>query len=182
MLSRADYFTELLARTKLNTEKGLSFRHFSEAQLRARQGPKTWNVLDCLDHLHRTYSFYFPQFEVAIQQTHIPVEEQYKPGPFRPYIINSLQPKKGQRKLKMRTFGALEPNTTALDSDAVFSQFHQDRKRLMEVIEVSKNVSLNKVKLATVAGSWFKMRLGDCLLFLEAHDQRHLLQAQEYLP
>lgn len=181
MKPRSTYFTELLEKTKKNTLVGKQLLSEPESLLRMRLNDKSWNVLDCLEHIHRSYEHYFPLLEDSLAKSSYPAEDTYRSGPFRSRLINGLMPKNGQRKLRMKTFQNMEPQTDGVPLETVFENFLKDRERLMQAIEAAQSKSLNRIKIVSAAGNWFKLRLGDCFLFLEAHDQRHLVQAQECL-
>ncbi len=178
-MTREAFFEALLSQTVENTRVGLSLRQLPEAVLRHHPREGAWNALDCLEHLHASYAVYFPQFDTKLATPKYPAEAHFKHGTFRRSFIEGLRPKGGKRSLKMPTSKRLTPHTSGATVDAVFEKFEADRLHLGEAIDMAREASLNRIKLISAVGPLFRLRLGDTFLFLAAHDERHLLQAQE---
>ena len=63
----------------------------------------------------------------------------------------------------------------------VLNKFIKFQKDIVYAIDNCDNMSLEKPKIVTAAGPIIKMRFGDALHFMVAHNQRHILQAQNVL-
>ncbi len=61
---------------------------------------------------------------------------------------------------------------------SVIDRFITQQKECLELIEKSKNVNLAKTKTAISITKLIKLRLGDTFRFITAHNERHLLQAE----
>jgi hypothetical protein len=59
--------------------------------------------------------------------------------------------------------------------------FENGQKDLLEIIESAKAVNIRKVKVQISMSNIIKLRLGDALLFVVYHNERHLQQALNVL-
>ena len=60
-------------------------------------------------------------------------------------------------------------------------RFINQQKEYLELIEKSKKINLTKTKTAISISKLIKLRLGDTFRFITAHNERHLLQAENIL-
>ena len=65
--------------------------------------------------------------------------------------------------------------------DAVISEFIQHQKRLLQLLEASRQKSLNQIKVPISISKLLKLKLGDTFRFFIAHEQRHFIQARNTL-
>lgn len=63
----------------------------------------------------------------------------------------------------------------------VINKFINQQKECLELIEKSKQISLTKTKTTISISKLLKLRLGDTFRFITAHNERHLLQAENML-
>ena len=76
---------------------------------------------------------------------------------------------------KMKTFKDKNPLNAKLDK-SVIDRFINQQIKLLDLLNQSRNVSLNKVKIKTSISSFIKLRLGDTFQFFINHIIRHLSQ------
>lgn len=83
-----------------------------------------------------------------------------------------------QSKLnKMKTFKDKNPLNANLDI-TVIADFISQQIKLIDLLNQSNNVSLNKVKISTSISSLIKLKLGDTFRFIINHTLRHLKQIE----
>lgn len=85
-----------------------------------------------------------------------------------------MNPQTGKKRYK--AFKEYIP-PAALDAHAVVAEFINQQETLLALIEQSRNVDLNKVKIPVSIARFIRLRLGDVFQFIIAHDERHLQQA-----
>ena len=73
------------------------------------------------------------------------------------------------------------PARIDLDAAAVVAEFIQQQEVLLACLAQSRQADLNAIKIPLSISRWIKLRLGDVLQFLIAHNERHLLQAKRNL-
>ena len=76
---------------------------------------------------------------------------------------------------KMKTFKDKNPLNSNLNK-TVIDRFITQQIKLLDLLNQSRNVSLNKVKIQTSISSLIKLNLGDTFQFLINHIIRHLKQ------
>lgn len=141
--------------------------------LKWRQNETSWNILECFEHLNLYGDFYLPQMESKIENSNTKAELEFNSGILGNYFAKSMLPK---AKLdKMKTFKDKNPLNLNLDKK-VIDKFINQQIKLLELINKSRNVSLNKVKIETSITSLISLKLGDTFQFYINHIIRHLYQ------
>lgn len=182
LLQQATNDTQEIIQTVKN-----EFQTLTEAQLNWKAAPEKWSIIQCLEHLNLTSRYYILQMQEAIQKAkaagQTPVEE-FKRGFIGSKMTTGMKPKTdGTIPNRTRTFKNYNPNNLppSESTQAVIDEFLQHHQGFLAIIEESKKVNMNKVKVKSLIGSILKFKLGDAIEFLIAHDQRHILQAKRVL-
>jgi hypothetical protein len=79
---------------------------------------------------------------------------------------------------KMKTFKDKNPLNAKLDKTVIDKFIHQ-QIQLLGLLNDSRNVSLNKVKIETSISSLLSLKLGDTFQFFVNHIIRHLKQIEK---
>lgn len=133
----------------------------------------SWSILECLEHLNLYGDFYLPQIENEIKNSTTKTDLEFKSGVLGNYFAKSMLPK--EKLNKMKTFKDKNPLNAQLDK-SVIDRFINQQIKLLELLNQSRNVSLNKVKIKTSISSLIKLKLGDTFQFFINHIIRHLNQ------
>ncbi|OCB76132.1 hypothetical protein LPBF_07425 [Flavobacterium crassostreae] len=165
----------LVEQTNQICHQAENLKHQDLHLLTWREHQNSWSILECLEHLNRYGNFYLPEIERSINHSKASKESIFKSGLFGNYFANSMLPKKNFRKIK--TFKDKNPLNAKLDK-TVIEQFIAQQKQLLELLNQSKNVSLNQTKVKISISSLIKLQLGDCFRFYINHMIRHLSQIQ----
>jgi len=84
-----------------------------------------------------------------------------------------------------RKFNAPKGNNPSLDSNIVSDQeiesFITQQEELLTIIGKSENVNLKRVKIPISISKIVRLRLGDALLFVVYHNQRHIQQIKNLI-
>ncbi len=80
----------------------------------------------------------------------------------------------------MKTAKSKNPSFSQLP-DNVIERFLEQQDIILKLLEKSENMNLTQLKVSTDIAKWIKMRLGDILLFIVYHNERHILQAEKVL-
>lgn len=143
-----------------------------------KQNETSWNVLECLEHLNLYGNFYLPAIKNKIKTSNTKPEIEFKSGILGAYFSKIMIPK--SKLNKMKTLKKKNPINRKLDK-MVIHKFIQQQILLLELINKSRNVSLNKIKIHTSISSLISLKLGDTLQFLVNHNIRHLNQIDNIL-
>lgn len=152
----------------------------SEKELIKRPDEKSWNVLECFEHMNQYHTFYLPEIAKKIAASKYPATAEFNSGWFGNYAAKSMLPKKeGKVNLAMKTFPDMDPIGQSL-APKVIDLFIAQLKELTKLIELSRKVDLRKTQCKLTI-KWLKFTLGDTLHFMINHNRRHMIQIQRIL-
>lgn len=180
---------ELIANLKQITQSNIDFVnkkcvHLGENQLEWRPNQGSWNIQEILSHLNSFSSYYHKNFKLRIKNTKFKnVKENFVPSPLGKSAWKSM--KLGRANNIKRKFKAPKNynpslNTSLISKDAV-TQFINDQKEMIEILELSKTVNLKKVKIKISISKLVRLRLGDALMFVIYHNERHVQQIKNVM-
>ena len=173
-----ELITELIKKTKTNINKAEGLRKLTEKELNYKEAIDKWSILECIEHLNIYGDFYNPEIKECIKKTLSTSVITFKSGVIGNYFVNLISPK--EKLNKMKTLKVNNPIGSHLDKNCI-DRFISQQKECLELIEKSKNINLKKTKTAISISKLIKLRLGDTLRFITAHNERHLLQAENIL-
>lgn len=173
-----ELIAELVEKTRININKAEGFRKLSEKELNYKESIDEWSILECMEHLNIYGDFYNPEIKERIEKTKTTSTKIFKSGVIGNYFVNLISPK--EKLNKMKTLKENNPLGSHLDK-TVIDRFVNQQKECLELIEKSKKINLTKTKTAISITKLVKLRLGDTLRFITAHNERHLLQAENIL-
>ena len=163
----------LLEQTRQITNQVEKLKTYDLNTLTWKENEISWSILECLEHLNLYGNFYLPQMEDKIKNSNTKSETEFKNGLLGNYFAKSMLPK--EKLNKMKTFKDKNPLSADLDK-TVIDKFINQQIKLMDLLNQSGNVNLNKVKIPTSISSLIKLKLGDTFQFFINHIIRHLNQ------
>lgn len=143
-----------------------------------KENETSWSILECLEHLNLYGDFYLPEIELKIKNSTTKNEVEFKPGILGNYFAKSMLPK--EKLNKMKTFKDKNPLNANLNK-TVLDKFINQQNQLLDLLNQSKKVSLNKVKITISISSLIKLKLGDTFQFYINHILRHLKQIERII-
>lgn len=164
---------EVEALEKLGSEK-----------LNKQPGPGAWSIAQVLEHLNSYNRYYLPHINEALQKARInklPQTSKYIPGFFGNYFTKMMQPAAPGKQLKK--YKAPKDHTPPVQQNVeqVLKEFSQEQQRLIQLLEQSVLSDLGKVKVPISISRFIRLKLGDTLRFLIAHQLRHFEQIRRTL-
>lgn len=166
---------DLANRTKQLIQEAELLKEKPEALLNYKQDATSWSVLECLEHLNLYGRFYLPEIKKRIQQGKGKSDPVFKSGWLGNYFANSMLPK--AKLNKMKTFKNMNTINSQLDK-RVIDEFLSQQEQMLQLLEESRKISLNKTKTAISISKLIKLKLGDTFRFVIYHNQRHMVQLQ----
>ena len=148
---------------------------YDSRQLTWKSNPTSWNILECLEHLNLYGDFYLPEIESKIRNSNSKSETTFKSGFLGGYFAESMLPK--EKLNKMKTFKDKNPLNAKLDK-SVIEKFIDQQVKLLDLLNKSRNVNLNNVRIETSISSLIRLKLGDTFQFFINHTIRHLKQIE----
>ena len=149
---------------------------YSEAQLAWQPTPDAWNMLECLDHLTVLDELYFEQIRDRLAYDALPRSD----APFEPSLFGRMfhaAVKPGGR-FRMKTIGLFKPSREALSDPATVDRFVAHQHELLDLMGEADGLDLNRVKIASPASRFVRLRLGEAFWIMTTHQERHLQQLQ----
>lgn len=131
-----------------------------------------WSIAQCLEHLNAYGHYYLPQINRSLQRSK-KNSHTFKSSWLGSYFTAMMEPETGKRKTK--AFKAYVP-ASELDAHAVVAEFIQQQEHLFKYIEAARQADLN-IRIPISISRWIRLKLGDVLQFVIAHNERHIQQA-----
>lgn len=169
---------DLIETTRQNLNYVELLKQKSETELNWKENSESWSVLECLEHLNLYGHFYIPEIEQTIIKSKDINEVEFKSGILGNYFAESMLPKK--KLNKMKTFKDKNPLNSRLDRK-VIDEFINQQITMIDLLNKSTAVSLNKNKVHITLTKWIKLKLGDIFRFIINHNIRHLNQIQNII-
>ena len=154
-------------------------RELSDAQLNWRPNPGVWSVADVLAHLNAYSNYYHPTFNKKIQNTRFrSTKEAFVSSPLGKSAWKSM--KLGNAKNIKRKFKAQKGYNPTIDPTILtgkeFDRFITHQTNLFTIFERAQTVNMKRVKIPISISKIVRLKLGDALLFVVYHNQRHVQQ------
>jgi hypothetical protein len=150
-------------------------------QLNKQPAPNAWSAVQCLEHLNVYGRYYLPALKKAVESAKKQPTPIYKSGWLGDYFYHLMLPNtEGVLKSKMKApKNAIPP--VELDTAAVIAEFIEQQEQLLQLIEQARAVNIGSVRIPISLTKWIRLKLGDTFLFVAAHNERHVLQAERAL-
>lgn len=177
MLSK-NLLQDLLERTQEIKHKAEGFKTLPLETLNWKSSPDSWSILECLEHLNRYGDYYIPEIENRIATSQHRSAENFKSGWLGDYFAKTMLPR--EKLNKMKTFTSMNPVGSKQNMDTL-KKFLNQQQAILNLLDKSKEVDLNKTKTGISISKWIKLRLGDTFRVVIYHNQRHMAQAERVL-
>lgn len=156
------------------------YQNLSGAQLNTPPADEGWSVAQCLEHLNTYGHFYLPAVRKVLQSVKIPAGSAggtYRSGWLGTYFINLMKP---ENPKKFKAFKGHIP-APELDAAAVVAEFIEQQEQWLSLMgEISSVAQLN-ARVPISISPLVRLKLGDVLGFVTAHNARHVQQADRVL-
>ena len=175
MMNSEQLILDLIEDTRQNLNRVENFRKFDLEKLNRKNSKDAWSILECIEHLNLYGDFYLNEINKRINESSKPANTEFKPGVLGNYFVNLM--KQTAKSKPMKTALNMNPNGSQLDQ-SVLEKFSNQQQELLILLNSARTVNLAKTKTAITISKFIKLRLGDTLRFVVAHNQRHILQAE----
>lgn len=174
----------LLHEVKLITQTGVEFvkkklSHLAPNQINWKPNSDSWNISEILAHLNTYTRFYNKTISERLKTTrHNTSSEFFVSSPLGKSVWNGMKLGK-QKNIKRRFKSPKNFNpvyTEGLISENPVGEYIQLQNDFLGIVEEAKNFNLRKVKTGLSISKIVKLRLGDVLLFIAYHNERHIQQ------
>jgi hypothetical protein len=155
------------------------FQNMSEQALNQPATNGGWSIAQCLEHLNSYGHYYLPLIRQGLdRQPANPVPASFTSTWLGRYFTRMMDPQTGKKK-----YSAFKGHIPArnLDPHAAVAEFIHQQETLLTYLHQSRQADLDAIRIPISIASWLKLKLGDVLQFLIAHNERHVLQAKRNL-
>jgi uncharacterized damage-inducible protein DinB len=154
------------------------FQPQTEALINRKHGPDQWSILECLEHLNRYHRYYNKALREALAKLPESTSfKQYRSAWLGAYFIKSVAP---DNQKKQKTMSHLNPSGSNLSGE-VIDEFLALQKEFLNLIREAGKKDLNPKLIRVEVMKLIRMKIGDTLLFLVNHNERHIGQALRVL-
>jgi hypothetical protein len=159
------------------------WQNLSPELLATPPAPGRWSAAQCLAHLNFYGNFYNNAIEKALQKAQargVQPSVQFRPGWLGGRFTQMMLPvSDGGEGLKNRMSAPKNARPPATPDPVItLAEFISQREKMTSLITAAAQVDLNTVRVPISIAPWLRLKLGDVLMFMTAHDYRHLLQAE----
>ncbi len=191
LLFELDFMTtqELVTELKTITQSNLNIirkkmGHLSDSQRTWKQNEMTWNINEIFAHLNEYARYYHSTFLKKIEKTKFRTPRTiFISSPLGRSAWQSM--KLGNAKNVKRKFASQKSYNTTYEKSLLtgneIKEFEVRQEELLTLIDKAQTVNLRKVKVPIAISKIIRFRLGDALLFVAYHNQRHVQQALNVL-
>ena len=156
-----------------------TFSHLSEIQFNWKSNPESWSVGECISHLVISNNLYLNKIEKILSSYPSSQEKDfpYKQSFFGKLIAKGVDPAYVR---KSKTFKVFFPNANEIHKD-IIDEYVKSSKKFIELAGRMRNLGLKKIKLSSPVNKLIRLNLGDALIIIPKHDERHLNQAEKVM-
>lgn len=138
-----------------------------------------WSVVQCLEHLNRYGHYYLPAIHKQLAASNGNSNgDTFTSTWLGNYFTRMMDPQTGKKKYK--AFKEYIPPAN-LDAHAIIAEFIHQQETLLAIIAKSRQADITSIKIPISIAKFIKLRLGDVLQFIIAHNERHMQQANNNL-
>ena len=155
--------------------------NLSDAQFHWQpEGGRRWSVAQCLEHLAIGAKVYAGPMRGALEQAQ--KERSVRRGPFAPGFFgrkfaNSLEP---PVRFRGRAPTAIVPSST-LSRAEILSRFHGSHAEMKAMAREAATIDANRATFPNPFLKMVRMKVSTAFQVINAHDRRHLWQAEQVI-
>jgi len=139
-----------------------------------------WSIAQCLEHLNRYGDYYIPLIRQGLgRQNRCVTGGVFRSGPLGAWFTRLMDPDTGKKRMK--AFKEYKP-VPELDAHAVVAEFIRQQEVLLTCLQWARKADLHIPRIPVSILKWLRLKLGDVLQFVIAHDERHMRQAKRNCP
>ena len=180
MSSSHQIIQECTKATQANIERAIkSFSYLPETQFNWKPQADKWSVGECILHLVKTNNLYLTKIESIFTLAAFGAEKDfpYKQSFMGKLIAKGVDPANVRRT---KTFKVFFPASSNIQKN-IIDEYINSSKKFIELTQKMLSLDLRKYKLSSPVNKLIRLNLGDPLIIIPLHDERHLNQAERVM-
>ena len=182
IFNKQTLLSELLDRTHLLGINARPFLRLHNKQLNQKPAKDKWSIAEIFEHLNVTHQVYIdsivPEINRAADTNQCP---EFRSTWLGDWFYERNMPRPDGTIQKIKTPKSINTHEAALDGHDVVNRFLQHQDSIHDIIQHASTKDIEAIKIPFAFTSLLKLRLGDNLRFLVAHNERHLMHAQRIM-
>jgi hypothetical protein len=154
------------------------FQNLDDKTLLRPSASGGWSIAQCLEHLNSYGHYYLPCIQKALEKSSNHFPPEFKSTWLGNYFTKLMDPSSGKKKFK--AFKDHIPSVH-LEASEVVAEFIRQQELLLQYLRRARTADLNSPAIPISIFKWIKLKPGDVLQFVIAHNERHLQQARRNL-
>jgi uncharacterized damage-inducible protein DinB len=148
-------------------------QNLSDQELTTPSSSGGWSIVEILDHLNSYGAYYLPLIQTKIDTVKASVKkESFKSGMLGNYFAKMISP--GTKKIKAAKIHLPKKN---LNPAEVVMEFIRQEELFLQYLFKAREVDLEGIRIPISIAKMIRLKLGDILLFVIHHVDRHFVQA-----
>lgn len=171
--------TELCESLRANAMRAQSLTWKSTAdQLIARPKPDSWSAAECVVHLTLTTQMFMPRWSGAFAAAR--AAGLTGDGPFTMDLVGRMLDWALEPPVRFRI--KAPPNLQPVAGSDFLKDFLDSQNQWLELITQCDGLALDRIKIASPVSDAVRYNVWASFAAAEAHQRRHLLQAERAIP
>lgn len=164
---------------KCNAQIHEQFGDLTPTQLNWQPNERSWSIAQCIAHLNAYYRYYLPVFSGKISNTRFQETTAFfSSSPLGIAVYRSVKlGKVNNVKRKLKSTKDYNPLiNTSLSTENVIEEYSTHTDEFIRVLNESATINMRKTKCPLSLRPVVKLNLGDALIFMAYHNERHVEQ------
>jgi uncharacterized damage-inducible protein DinB len=178
---KKQFLSRLIDRTELITSNTKSFLRLNNEQLNQKPAPGKWSIAEIFEHLNIAHDIYIRCILSKISKAPEINSSTFKSNWLGDFAYTQIMPREDGTIFRLPAPKKLQPKTNKLDGADVLDRFLQQQDNIQDILQHVANKDLERIKIPFAFTNLLRLRLGDNLRFIIAHNERHMLQAQRIM-
>lgn len=179
-VDKALYLARLEQQVESHIQKAVQhFQNLDEITLDWPSPTGGWSITQCLAHLNSYGHYYLPRLkqdlEKPLAQSRINVFQSSWLGA---YLARLMDPQTSRRKFKAHK---RHQPARGLPAQQVVAEFINQQEEILCLLRQAEQIDVQAIRIPLSIAPWVRLPLGDILLFLVMHNERHIQQANQCL-
>jgi hypothetical protein len=181
VFSKQGLITELLDRTELIKASTQPFLRLTEQQLAVSPAPDKWCIAEIFGHLNIAHDIQLRGILARITMAPDVKKEHYRSGLLGEWLYDKMMPRPDGSVFRLPSPRSFRPCKDGLEGRDQLQRFLQQCDSLDDILRHVSTKDLQGIRIPLTFVKLLKLRLGDNLRFIIAHNERHLLQAHRVM-